>query len=162
MKIEDILGTSKAAKHDDITDISVLLPLSALSHLEIALESHWTDAKKGWMYRVDAANPAIPLLRHVHIAKKQHTSSKNMQVSWNDDGTRHDKKSFNDGVAHQNYVRELARDVLKLDWSISLESDGSISQNGTLVADTPTFSEDKTEAYIRFIDPLPRPKAFDW
>lgn len=114
------------------------------------------------MFRVDAANPAIPLLRHVHIAKKQHTSSKNMQVSWNADGTRHDKQSFNDGVAQQKYVRELAREVLKLDWEISLESDGSISQSGSIVGDTPTFSEDKSEAYIRFIEPESRPKSFGW
>jgi hypothetical protein len=161
MKIQDLL---RSPDHLDteLTDISVLIPESALGHLQIALESHWIPAQNGLMYRIDAANPAIPLLRHVHIAKKQHTAAKNMQASWNVDGTKHDRKSFNDKVAKQNAVRELAREVLKLDWTISLESDGALLQTGSIVGDTPTFSADGTEAYIRFTQASIRPKVFDW
>ena len=85
-----------------------------------------------------------------------------MQASWNVDGTRHDKKSFNEKVAKQNAVRELAQEVLKLDWTISLESDGTLVQAGSIVGDTPTFSADGTEAYIRFTRANIRPKSFDW
>ncbi|UVM53160.1 DUF6367 family protein [Pseudomonas sp. B21-015] len=162
MKFEDILGKPQEREHAEITDISVLIPSSAIAHLEIALESQWTPAEKGWMYRVDAANPAIPLLRHVHIAKKQHTASKDMQVSWNVDGTRHDKKSFNKKIGQQNYVRNLAKEALKLDWSISLESNGTIAQSGSIIGDKPTFSEDGSEAYIQFSLRQPWPKTFDW
>lgn len=60
--------------------------------------------------------------RHVHIAQKKHTSSKTKQVSWNVDGTRHDKKSFNDDVGKTKKVREIAKEVLGLSASVSLES----------------------------------------
>ncbi|MDH0757049.1 DUF6367 family protein [Pseudomonas juntendi] len=151
MKIQDLLNTSRNAGDADITYISVWLPKDALAHLEITLESHWMPAKKGWMYRVDPENPAIPQQRHVHIAQKQHTSAKGMQVSWNIDGTRHDNKTFNQSIGQQNYVRDLAREVLKLDSTITLENNGNDTQGGgQYTNDTPTFSQDGSEAYIRF------------
>jgi hypothetical protein len=78
------------------------------------------------MYRIDAEDPLIKQRRHVHIAKSKHMSSKNKQASWNDDGSKHDKKSFNSNVASLNIVQSIARDVLNLPSSIKLE-EASIS-----------------------------------
>jgi len=98
------------------------VPEQILKTLNIALESQWQPYDNKWSYRVDPADPSLPLQRHVHIAQKKHTSSKTKQVSWNKDGTRHDKKSFNDTVGQTKKVREIARKVLGLSSSINLES----------------------------------------
>ena len=90
------------------------VPEQILKTLNIALESYWQTYDNKWSYRVDAADPKIPQQRHVHIAQRKHTSSKNQQVSWNVDGTRHDKKSFNDDVGKTKKVREIAKKVLGL------------------------------------------------
>ncbi len=79
------------------------------------------SGKSGWMQRVDSANPAIPTQRHVHVAKEKHTSSKTQQAAWNADGTRHDKKTFNDKVGALDATRTIARAALVLDDKIVLE-----------------------------------------
>ncbi len=99
----------------------VEVPEELISHLNIALESYWQDYDNKWQYRIDAADPKIPLQRHVHIAQKKHKSNKNMQVSWNVDGTRHDQKSFNMDIGKNKKAREIAKEILKLGGSISLE-----------------------------------------
>ena len=73
------------------------------------------------MSRVDPADPSIPLQRHVHIARKKHTSAKNQQASWNEDKTRHDKGSFNTSVGALKVVQGLARTALGLDPNAVLE-----------------------------------------
>ncbi|KTT11370.1 hypothetical protein NS2R_13730 [Pseudomonas oryzihabitans] len=118
------------------------------SSIQIALESIWMDSGyKDWMYRVDPEDPRIPLKRHVHIAKKKHTSTKNMQASWNADGTRHDQKSFNTSVGNQARVKDIARNVLGLPSTITLESADSPHSNIALLEDI-SFSSDGKVAYI--------------
>ena len=51
-----------------------------------------------------------------------------MQVSWNQDGSKHDKKSFNSNVASLNIVQLIARDALNLSSSIKLEEASKIAQ----------------------------------
>lgn len=111
-----------AEKQDEPEYFLIEVPENILKTLNIALESHWQSYDNKWSYRVDPADPSLPLQRHVHIAQKKHTSSKTKQVSWNIDGTRHDKKSFNDAVGETRRVREIAKTVLGLSASISLES----------------------------------------
>ena len=123
MKLSEILKEPNAEKEPE--EISVLLSAEVLNHcgLDIVLESVWVNSGyKDWMYRVDPKDPRIPQQRHIHIAKKKHTSAKNMQASWNEDGTRHDKKSFNAAVGDVNRVREIATNVLKIAPDIALES----------------------------------------
>ena len=50
-----------------------------------------------------------------------------MQVSWNQDGSKHDKKSFNSNVASLNIVQLIARDALNLSSSIKLEEASKIA-----------------------------------
>ncbi|AUG10031.1 hypothetical protein JFT91_23775 [Pseudomonas sp. TH08] len=145
------LDSEPDGPYGEITDISIILTETALSRVGVSLESHWKEAGKGWMYRVDSADPKIPQLRHVHIAKTKNKSAKNMQVSWNVDGTRHDKASFNVDLSKQKYVRELAMRVLKLSDTVSLENADTHKINfEPLQSDVPTASQDGSEVYIRF------------
>lgn len=149
MKLEDIFPDDE----DDVfwlDDVSVLLPKEIFDVCVVALESAWQESsRKDWMYRVDPPDPKLPLQRHIHIARSKHIRSKNMQASWNADGTRHDTKSFNDKVANNNFVQKLARDVLKLPDNVCLESHGENEAN--IASDEVTFSKDRREAYIRFL-----------
>lgn len=85
------------------------------------LEGIWKDASiKGYKVRVDA--PHTPDgNRHVHIAHAKHTKSKGKQVSWSDDKTRHDKKSFDDNFNGLERAKEIARKELGLDDNAVLE-----------------------------------------
>ena len=85
-------------------------------------EGRWVESgKKGYMHRVDAEDPSIKQQRHVHVAKSKHINSKTMQASWNEDGTKHDKKSFNSNVGSLSVVQSIARDALGLSSSVKLE-----------------------------------------
>lgn len=64
----------------------------------------------------------MKLLRHVHIAHKKHLSSANKQVSWNDDGTRHDRGRFDDGFKGIEKAKAVARIALNIADDIVLES----------------------------------------
>ena len=97
------------------------VPEELTKHLNVALESYWQDYDNKWRYRLDPADPKIPLQKHIHVAQKKHTSNKKMQVSWNIDGTRHDKKSFNANIGKNKKAREIATAILGLGSSISLE-----------------------------------------
>ena len=85
-------------------------------------EGNWVHSnRKDYMLRVDPANPAIPVQRHVHIARKKHVSAKNMHASWNQDGTRHDKGSFNKSIGDRAIVQSIARQALQLPDDVRLE-----------------------------------------
>jgi hypothetical protein len=123
MKLFEILKRMEEEKEPE--EISVLLSGEVLRccGLNLVQESIWMDSGyKDWKYRVDPEDPKIPQQRHIHIAKNKHTSSKNMQASWNSDGTRHDRKSFNPKVGNVDRVREIARSVLKIGPEITLEN----------------------------------------
>jgi len=137
MKLEDLIQEQYA-----LSEISVLVGEASVTAEMITMESMWIDApKKGWSYRVDPVDPAIPQKRHIHISKTKNKSSKNMQVAWNDDGTRHDKKSFNSTVGRSKYVRGLASEILNLGPTVTLEHFQKPDCNVT-------FSEDLKEAYV--------------
>jgi hypothetical protein len=94
-----------------------LVPQAALIN-----EGQWVPSgKSDWMQRVDAENPAIKQQRHVHVARAKHVSAKNMQVSWNVDGTKHDKKSFNSKIGSIDLVQSIARQTLGLSSEFKLE-----------------------------------------
>ena len=148
MKLAEILRGLDADAEPD--EISVLLSSDALRrcNLQITLESIWMPSgNKDWMYRVDPEDPRIPLQRHIHIAKSKHTGTKNMQASWNADGTRHDKSSFNASIGSIARVRDVARSALGIPPNIVLESiDGSHSKNALI--DDISFSSDGKIAYM--------------
>jgi len=85
-------------------------------------EGQWVKSgKKNWMVKIEAEIPEYNQQRHVHIARSKHIKSKNMQVSWNQDGTKHDRKSFNSKIGSIKIVQEIAREVLKLPKNIKLK-----------------------------------------
>lgn len=146
--MSDILNKLDAESEPE--EISVLLSSDLLrsGNIQIAMESIWIDSGyKEWRYRVDPEDPRIPLQRHIHIAKQKHTSSKNMQASWNADGARHDKKSFNPSVGDQARVREIARNVLGLPTTITLEDANSTGSEIT-VHNSISISSDAKIAYV--------------
>lgn len=109
---------------EEFTDeIIIEIPEGLLrSHLPNLIESIWMPSfKSGWSYRVDAKNDGTRSKRHVHVSKTKHTSSPKNQASWNDDGTRHDKRNFNPNVGSKNVVQKIARDALNLPDEIILE-----------------------------------------
>jgi hypothetical protein len=148
MKLFEILEKMNAEKEPD--EISVLLSSEVLRccGLNIVQESIWmASGYKDWMYRVDPENPKIPQKRHIHIAKNKHTSAKNMQASWNSNGTRHDKKSFNTAVGNVDRVREIARSVLKIAPEITLESLDDSKPRKSLTEDISSSADGKV-AYV--------------
>lgn len=148
MKLIEISRRMEAENEPE--EISVLLSAELLCRCEIniTLESIWMDSGyKDWKYRVDPEDPSIPLKRHIHIAKDKHTSAKNMQASWNSDGTRHDRKSFNTNVGNVDRVREIARSVLKIAPNIALEYQNDC-QSAQILTEDITSSEDGKIAYV--------------
>jgi hypothetical protein len=105
-----------------VDELVVCIPTTHVPAAGLLNEGRWVESGKAdWMLRVDAANPAIPLQRHVHIARAKHVSAKGQQASWNDDGTRHDKGSFNVSAGSQKVVQDLARSALGLSADAILE-----------------------------------------
>ena len=105
-----------------IDKIVVCASGSEIPEAALLNEGRWVESgKKDWMVRVDPSDPSIPLQRHVHIARSKHTSSKNMQASWNEDKTRHDKGTFNNSVGSLKVVQDLAKDALNLPSDAILE-----------------------------------------
>jgi hypothetical protein len=148
MKIFEIL--EKYEEKREPNEISVLISEEALFRcgLSIVQESIWIDSGyKNWMYRVDPENPNIPQKRHIHITKSKHTSSKNMQASWNADGTRHDRNSFNTNVGSVDRVQEIARNVLKIAPEVTLENYSDALSRQMLVDEISSSSDGKV-AYV--------------
>lgn len=85
-------------------------------------EGKWKPSEyKGYWHRVD--NPNFDFeQKHIHIAKQKHINSKSKQVSWNVDGTRHDKKSFNDNFNGIEKAKNITRNVLNISNNITLEN----------------------------------------
>lgn len=76
----------------------------------------------GYLYRVDPCNSSMHQQRHVHIAHSRHIRSPNKQVSWNIDGSRHDKKNFDTSFAGIKNAKKIAIDVLELGSDYYLEN----------------------------------------
>ena len=84
--------------------------------------SRWRPSSvSGLFYRIDPEDPALRQKRHVHIAAAKHISAKAKQVSWNDDGGRHDRHSFNDAFGARADYRAVARATLRLPPATILE-----------------------------------------
>ncbi|RLA74345.1 MAG: hypothetical protein DRG11_05205 [Epsilonproteobacteria bacterium] len=102
--------------------ILIEIPKKIFENLKISTESYWQDSfYKNYKYRVDVATNHTQQ-RHVHIAKSKYINSKNQQVSWNIDGSRHDKKSFNAAIGSSKKVQDIAKQALSLNDTIALES----------------------------------------
>jgi hypothetical protein len=131
---------------EQIDEVHIELPENIFLGLNLVTEGYWVDAPRaGWSYRVDPENTSTLTQRHVHIAKSKHVSTKDQQASWNKDGSRHDKSTFNSSVGNIDFVRQLARDVLNIPDSIMLESYGSVSVEPEVM-----FNSKGRAAYVSF------------
>lgn len=128
----------------EIDEIHIFTNDETIEKLQLTTESIWVDSKiKDFWYRIDPSNPSIPLQRHIHIARKKHINSKTQQVSWNVDGSRHDKKNFNNNLGNNKKVRQLAQDILGLDKNITLESIENSNKNHLLIEYISSSSDGK-------------------
>lgn len=92
------------------------------SRFNLLNEGIWKDAHiKGYRVRVDAPHTRDEK-RHVHISHPKNTTNKNKQVSWNDNKTRHDKKSFDQNFIGIEKAKLIAKRELNLDDDIILEN----------------------------------------
>lgn len=105
----------------DVDYLIVDIQESLLNDSVLLLEGQWINSgKKGYQMRIDKPTDHTQKL-HVHIAKDKHINTKTQQVAWNNDGTRHDKKTFNTNLGSSSKVQQIARQALNLDDNIILE-----------------------------------------
>jgi hypothetical protein len=84
---EELLNES-----EESFQIIVLIDQNFSRELTKLNEGQWKESdEKGYYLRVDKPKNCVEKL-HVHIAKEKHKNTKNKQVAWNNDGTRHDRK----------------------------------------------------------------------
>jgi hypothetical protein len=114
-------GFKDFLEETDVDYLIVDIPESLLNDSLLLLEGRWIDSgKKGYQMRIDKPTDHTQKL-HVHIAKDKHINTKTQQVAWNDDGTRHDKKTFNTNLGSSSKVQQIAKQALNLDDNIILE-----------------------------------------
>jgi hypothetical protein len=117
----EIVNTGKV---EEFTD-EIIVEISdehIRSHFPNIMESIWVPSfKSGWSYRIDPRNDGTVSKRHIHVSKTKHTSAPRKQASWNDDGTRHDKRNFNPSVGSKKIAQQIARDALNLSDETVLE-----------------------------------------
>jgi len=87
------------------------------------------SGKKDWMFRTDQENQALKQQFHVHVAKAKHINAKTQQVSWNRDGSRRDRYSFNERIGSLKIVQSIAKQALRVPDSFVLESIKSKEQH---------------------------------
>ena len=122
-------------REDDLT-------MLGLDRLE---ESQWKKSKNpDYWIRVDPARPELKQRRHVHIAHKKHLSAKNKQVVWNDDLTRHDKKTFDVAFKGMSVAKDIAKSALGLPTDAVLENMSPLSRLEFLVEEVLDEGADAT------------------
>ena len=105
---------------------------AASGTLRVLEEGKWVSAGiKDYMYRVDRGHPD-PEVRHVHICHKKHLTAHNQQVSWNEDGTRHDPLRFDVNFVGIETAKQIAREALHLPDDFVLEGRRDLPQKQLL------------------------------
>jgi hypothetical protein len=118
MSNKEIIHNMLVEKFDEFSypfHIIVLIEESERDGLALPLyEGRWEDSgRKDYWLRLDLPRNDFEQL-HAHIAHKKNINTKSKQVSWNQDGTRHDKKSFNNSFNGMETAKTIARDALGL------------------------------------------------
>jgi Family of unknown function (DUF6367) len=114
--LEEVLGENDGPCH-----IIVVLDGSESKKLLLLTEGRWEDSDVGG-YKVRVDKPKFDFGKlHAHIAKEKHINTKAKQVSWNNDGTRHDKKTFNNNFNGMETAKGIARKALGLSDDFQLE-----------------------------------------
>jgi hypothetical protein len=127
--------------------IVVLFDKSDKDNFGFLTEGDWKpSSENGYWQRLDTPKFGFEKL-HVHIAKQKHINAKNKQVAWNDDGTRHDKKSFNQNFNGMEKAKEIARKALCLPSDTVLENVVNKS-NGELLLESIECLPTKSSIFI--------------
>lgn len=136
---------------EDVIHIIVLLDEYINKEIELLTEGRWEHSGiKDFWHRLD--NPNFDFeKRHIHIAHQKHINTKSQQVAWNDDGTRHDKKSFNNKFTGIETAKQIARDVLKLGDDIVLEN--VRTDAGRILLESVESLSEKANVYILRVKP---------
>ena len=101
--------------------IIVLFDKSEKGSLDYLIEGKWiSSGEQDYWQRLDKPKFDFEQL-HVHIAHQKHINTKSKQVTWNTDGTRHDKKTFNQNFNGMERAKEIARNALGLKSDAILE-----------------------------------------
>jgi uncharacterized protein DUF6367 len=133
---------------EDLLDY-IVVTISAddatVERLELIQEGAWTPSEiNGWSLRLDPQRPEMKQQRHVHVAKSKYINSKTNQFSWNQDGTRHDRKTFCKSKNGIETAKRIAGDALGV-YSAIFES-ASVANRILLLTEsvrvgTPTLPE---------------------
>lgn len=124
-ELEDLIRKIVIETLEEFSDrlhIVVLVDKANTNLLSLLTEGQWAPSGiKDYWQRKDLPNFDYQKL-HVHIARQKHINTKTKQVSWNEDGTRHDRKSFNSNFNGMETAKQIARRALDLPDNFKLES----------------------------------------
>jgi hypothetical protein len=147
-------GDMKSEIMDDEYEPYILLKISEKTLRKagydlLLYEGRWqpSGVTDLWV-RVDAENPSIRQQRNVHVAHKKHISSKDKQVSWNADHSRHDLKSFDTKFTGIEKAKVVARAALGLSADAIFE--GSSAKSISIIV----------ESYLSSSSPLPKSTVY--
>lgn len=127
--------------------IIVIVDNADKDKISLITEGDWRpSSEKGYWQRLDTPKFDFEQL-HVHIAKQKHINAKSKQVSWNVDGTRHDKKSFNQNFNGMETAKKIARNALGLSSDFQLENIQE-PKEGELLLENIEYLPSKTSIYI--------------
>ena len=102
--------------------IIILIDRSHIQNFESLNEGRWMQSgTKDYWLRLDKPKFNSEQI-HVHIAKEKHINAKDKQVAWNQDTSRHDKKSFNTNFNGFETAKRIAKDALNLSQDAILEN----------------------------------------
>ncbi len=116
-----IKAIEKFLEENNEPEILILIPSEIrIPFIDLLEEQIWKDSavEKRIKIRVEKHNDGF---RHVHISRPEHIHTKSKQVSWNDNGTIHDKGSFNHNFNGIERAKNAARAALNLSDNIVLE-----------------------------------------
>jgi hypothetical protein len=125
------------------------IPEAQLYQAELLLyEGDWQPSHiSGIWYRVDPERPEMKQQRHVHVAAKKHIKISTKQASWNNDTTRHDRKTFNVKLGSQGSYQDVAKTALGLPPETVLEHVGGSPAEQQMVLTESVDPQVKTEFY---------------
>ena len=149
-KIRDIFNEILIEKFNEFKNpyhIIVLINENDLPNSGQLNEGQWEQSEvSGYVQRIDKPNFNWEQL-HIHIAREKNINTKNKQVSWNADGTRHDKKSFNDNFNGMETAKRIARNALGLPDNFRLEN-FDITDRAELILESLEYVPANTSLFI--------------
>lgn len=131
----------------NLSHIVILIDSEDRTELNLITEGRWEPSgTKDYWKRLDTPKFDHEQL-HVHIAKQKHINSKSQQVSWNKDGTIHDKKLFNKNFNGIETAKRIAKQALGLSDDFVLKEINE-SGKGELILESIEYLPSNAELYF--------------